>query len=343
GCGQIAQIAHLPYLQELPQFEIGALCDRSSRVLAALSEKYRVQQCFTDYLDLVRQTDLDAVLVTNKNHAPVILAALNEGKHVLVEKPMVFNLKQADEVIQAARTNKRVLMVAYMKRYDPGYQYAQKIIQGMDSIYLIRMHDFAGTYQINNEIYDLVYPTDLSEELAKTEQEQIANGLLGDIGADQSDYLSLYDILMHLTIHDINVMNGIFGIPQVKYAKIHHEVFMNAVLEYPGGVQCMWESGNSVDLMDWDEQLWVYGKDRRVELRFPFPYLRNAATMVNVNQMEGATSVDKRVLVSFDEAFRREWLHFYQCVTEGHEPVTGPEEARKDIEFTAGLFRSAMK
>jgi predicted dehydrogenase len=55
GCGQIAQIAHIPFLQALPQFEVGALCDLSPAVVEALGEKYRVDNRYVDFQEMVRQ------------------------------------------------------------------------------------------------------------------------------------------------------------------------------------------------------------------------------------------------------------------------------------------------
>lgn len=340
GCGQIAQIAHLPYLQELPMFEIGAICDFSPKVLSELGSKYRLNedQCYLDYNDLVKREDLDVVLVTNKDHGPVILAALEAGKHVMTEKPMTLNLGEADDVIRSAKANKRTVMVGYMKRYDPAYQYALDVIKGMGKIHMIRMHDFAGSYTINPEIYSLAVGDDLSKAELDAATAEFHRKLLVDIGEERRPHLELYDILMHLCVHDINVLQGAFGIPKIHSAWAYDDTFVNALLEYPDGKKVVWESGNLVTLMDWDEQLWVFGRDQRVEVRFPFPYLKNAATVVNINSNEGRASVDRRVVVSFDEAFKREWIHFYECVTNGREPMTNPAEARRDIEFLAELM-----
>lgn len=342
GCGQIAQIAHIPYIIELPMLELKALCDISPMVVDGLGEKYRIFERYTDYEDMVKKADIDAVMITTKDHYPVIMAALQAGKHVLVEKPMVFNVSQADDVIAAVKENERTLMVAYMKRYDPAYEYALNVFKEMKKIHMIRMHDFAGSYLINNQIYELIAPTDLDPEIVNKGQKEIEEGELKDIGADRRKYLGLHDILLHLCVHDINVIHGAFGIPEkILFAQAYDDLFLNALLEYKDGKKLVWESGNEINLWDWDEQLWVYGKEKRVEIRFPFPYLKNATTVVNINQNEGPSSIDKRVVTSFDEAFKREWKHFYDCVVNGKYPRTPPEEARKDIEFLGELLKAA--
>lgn len=343
GCGQIAQIAHLPYLQELPQFEISALCDLSPAVVESLSEKFKVNKRFTDVNEMVQQTELDAVLITNKNHAQPAIAAMEMGKHVLVEKPIAFNLKQAQEMVDAARRNNVRLMVAYMKRYDPAFENAHEIVAQMDKIHMIRVHDFAGTYGINLEIYDLVKREDLDKETIEAATKQDQADLLADIGADRSDLLEAHDIMIHLCIHDINALHGLYGLPdEIVAAHLYDSTFVTGLMRYKNGVRCMWETGNLISLVDWDEQIKVWGPDRRLEIKFPFPYLKNAPTILNIDSNDGTSAVTRQVVTSYDEAFKREWRHFYECVVNNLTPRTSGEEAKADLEFAVELLRAAL-
>jgi predicted dehydrogenase len=343
GCGQIAQFAHLPFLQALPQFEVGALCDLSPAVVEALGEKYRVENRYVDFMEMVRQDDLDAVLVTNKNHAAPAIAAMEAGKHVLVEKPMAFNLKQADEMIAAAKRNQVKLMVGYMKRYDPAYELAQQMVSQMDKVHMLRVHDLAGTYAINFEIYDLVTAADLDRDALASLIQQDQADMLADIGPDRPDLLEAHDIMIHLCIHDINALHGLYGLPDDIVAAQHYDgTFVTALLTYQDGVRCMWETGNLVSLVDWDEQIKVWGPDRRIEIKFPFPYLKYAATVLNIDENQGTSAVKKQIVTSYDEAFKREWRHFYDCVVNDKTPRTGPEEARADLEFGVELMKAAI-
>jgi len=342
GCGQIAQIAHLPYLQELPQFEIGALCDISSKVVESLGEKYKVKHLFTDYRDMVKREDLDAILIANKNHALPAIAAMEAGKHVLVEKPIAFNLKQADEMIAAAKRNKVKLMVGYMKRYDPAFETAQKIVTQMDGIFMIRVHDFAGTYQINHEIYDLVEASDLSPEIIEETRKQDQADMLQDIGTDRLDLLDAHDIMIHLAIHDINALHGLYGLPQkLVAASLFDSNIVTALFQYANNVHVVWESGSIITLVEWDEQIRVWGKDKRIEIRFPFPYLKNAPTLLLIDENDGSAAIKKQITCSFDEAFKREWRHFYDCIVYDHQPRTSAVEAREDLAFAVNLLQQA--
>ena len=100
GCGLIAQMMHLPHLVELDElYELGAVCDVSPGALAFVGDRYGVARRHRDWRDLL-QEPLDAVLIaTPGSHAPVALAALRAGKHVLTEKPMCYTLREADELV----------------------------------------------------------------------------------------------------------------------------------------------------------------------------------------------------------------------------------------------------
>jgi predicted dehydrogenase len=101
GCGEIAQIMHLPFLSQLPQFEIAALCDLSPTMLDAMGDRYGVAARYTDYQDLVATPELDVVAILTMDHYPAARAAIAAGKHVFVEKPLAFSREEARELVTA--------------------------------------------------------------------------------------------------------------------------------------------------------------------------------------------------------------------------------------------------
>ena len=342
GCGEIAQISHIPYLLESPNFDVESICDLSPMVVEQLGDKYHISKRFTDFSELVKDDSTDVVLITNKNHAAPALAAMEHGKHVFVEKPIALNLRQADEMVRSAKANQVKLLVAYMKRFDPAYEAMQKMIPDIEKIHMIRVHEFAGTYTINRDIYDLVKASDLDPEILKDANKEIQMDLLEDIGQDRLDLLDAHDIMIHLCIHDINALRGLYGLPEtIVSADLFDSNFITSLMKYQNGVHLVWESGNLVTLNDWDEQITFYGSNRSLELRFPFPYLKNAASILNIRKNSGKTAVRKQIVTSYDEAFRREWQHFYECVINDVAPRTGAVEGRNDLAFAVALTKAA--
>lgn len=341
GLGQIAQIMHLRYLKELPEFEIVAVCDLSKNLAESVGTHYGVARRFTDYRALLEQPDVEVVLNVTRNHYPVSVDALEAGKHLMTEKPIGFNLDEADQIIAAARRNHRKLMVAYMKRYDPSYQWALQRFKKIENLSLIRVHDFGGAFQINNEIYDLYRGGDIPESAIKAEEENVQASLVRAIGADRADLARTYSSLLHLCTHDTVILRQAFGNPEkILYADAYGASNVVAVFQYGPTTRCVWESGMSRDVTPWDETLTAYGADAIVEVKFPFPYLHNGETAVDVTEREGSSFVQKKVVASYDEAFKREWRHLYECIVEDKEPMTSGEEGRADVALLIDLIKA---
>ncbi|WP_246078988.1 Gfo/Idh/MocA family protein [Paenibacillus piri] len=91
GLGEVAQIIHLPVLESLSdKFEITAVCDISPKLLEVAGDRYNVSNRYTNAAELASLSELDAVLVCNSDeyHADCVIAAVQNKKHVLIEKPM---------------------------------------------------------------------------------------------------------------------------------------------------------------------------------------------------------------------------------------------------------------
>ncbi len=233
-------------------------------------------------------------------------------------------------------------MVGYMKQYDPAYGVMKSMVPDLDKLHMIRVHEFAGTYLINREIYDLVKAADLDPEVLREANAENQREMLADIGPDRTDLLDAHDIMIHLCIHDINALHGLYGLPEkIVTANLFDSNFVTALMEYENGTHLVWESGNLISLVDWDEKIQFYGSNRFLELNFPFPYLKNAATELNIRENEGSSAVRKQVIASYDEAFRREWQHFYDCIINDKEPMTNAEIGREDLAFAVKLTKAA--
>ncbi|MFL5801980.1 MAG: Gfo/Idh/MocA family protein [Roseiflexaceae bacterium] len=343
GCGEIAQIMHLPFLTELRDlFELRAICDISPRLVETVGEIFHVPHRYIDYAELLARDDLDAVAILTSDHAPVAIAAARAGKHIFVEKPMCFGVKEG-RAIQAAAAERGIrLMVGYMKRYDPGYEYAQQLFRTMAGVRLIRVHDLTGRGPLApQEIYSLYRADDLPEATRARLQAETYAHLAEGLGLDRPDLVRAYGTMLGLSSHDITVLRGAFGDPlAVRYAEVSSGgQIVLAVLEYPDEMRCVWEIGNIPQATrSWfDEELTVFGSAQTVTVRFPNPYVRYAPTIVHVQEMDGAAQAERAVTASYDESFRREWRHFYDCVTTGAMPRTGAAEGLRDVEILRAI------
>lgn len=126
GAGSIASKRHLPEYAENENVEIVAVCDINEQRAKEIGTKFGAAKIFTDYRDLLKE-DLDAVSVCTPNylHAPISIAALEAGKHVLCEKPMATSEEEADQMISAAEKSGKTLMIGHNQRLVESHQQAK--------------------------------------------------------------------------------------------------------------------------------------------------------------------------------------------------------------------------
>ena len=130
GCGKVARTLHLAEYVNSDYTDLVAYCDVDSKSIAETVERYGERPVYKDYRKMLAKERLDCVSVCTPNylHCEVVLAALEAGANVLVEKPMALTLKQADAMIDTARRRKKVLMVSQTQRFSAVHQKAKEVI-----------------------------------------------------------------------------------------------------------------------------------------------------------------------------------------------------------------------
>lgn len=130
GCGSIATHRHIPEYAANEHAEIIAVCDIVEERAKERAKTYGATSC-TNYEELLANSEIDAVSVCLPNylHAPVSIAALHAGKHVLCEKPMATSHDEAQDMIAAAEKSGKKLMIAHNQRFVPSHVRARKLIE----------------------------------------------------------------------------------------------------------------------------------------------------------------------------------------------------------------------
>lgn len=129
GCGSIAKHRHLLEYDINERVEITAVCDVVQERAEEAAAKYQAK-AYTDYKELLKKEDIDAVSVCLPNylHASVSIDALDAGAHVLCEKPMATSTEEADQMIEAAKRNGKKLMIGHNQRFVTSHQKARELI-----------------------------------------------------------------------------------------------------------------------------------------------------------------------------------------------------------------------
>lgn len=111
--------------------EIACLVDVDEKRVSDLAREIGCEH-YTDYREAMIRDDVDCVVVAtpNKFHAPITVAALKAGKHVICEKPLARTSKEAQEMVEAAKRNKVFLKTGSNLRYFSNVKKAKELIEG---------------------------------------------------------------------------------------------------------------------------------------------------------------------------------------------------------------------
>lgn len=335
GAGVIAQVMHLHYLRELAShFEMVALCDIAAENAEVNAASYAIPMVFTDWREMLSEAPIDVVLIlTSGSHAPIAIEAAKAGKHVLVEKPMCFSVKEGKRMRDAAAESGTTLMVAYPKRYDPAFERFRGEVAGITDPRLLRVTTLEAPFIPYVEHYPLAAVAPVPAAAIERWQAETAASITTAIGeADEFLRKTYQFVLVDSLVHEINTVRAILGEPdRLDYVDLQPSS-LTAMLRFDGlPVSIHW-----LDLpgfTKYEMEFACYGPDKRVTLTFPSPFLRSAPTLLEVEGGDDGTARSWRTeeITSYDSAFKAELMAFHDCVTTGRSPITDAGDALRDI------------
>lgn len=121
GAAAIVPSALLKPARSVPEAQIVAIAARDPRRAEVFARKQHISRVHRTYGDLLADPEIDAIYnpLPNSLHAEWTIRALRAGKHVLCEKPLASNAREAQEMAQVARETGLVLSEAFAYRYHP--------------------------------------------------------------------------------------------------------------------------------------------------------------------------------------------------------------------------------
>ncbi|MGQ9604100.1 MAG: Gfo/Idh/MocA family protein [bacterium] len=287
-------------MDELVESEIVWVCDKESTQFQKLAPLYPHLRFTNDLGKIISDNSIDAVVVAtdSNSHYEVTKACLEHGKHVLVEKPLALNSKDAIDLIETADKHKRILMVGHLLRYHKGIQ---KLKDYIDQGYLGKLL-YVYTARVN----------------------------LGRIRKDEN-------ALWSLGTHDISVANYLVGSKPLSvtasgqsYVRkgIYDVVFVT--LHFPGDVMAhlhvSWLDPHKIrkitvvgdkkmavlDDMETTEKLRIY--DKGIDYS---PSYGDYAESLSIRI--GDIYIPK---IDMAEPLKVECKHFLECIEKGKTPLT---------------------
>jgi len=121
---------HAVNFRDTAEAALVAICDVNPERLEQVAHEVHPWRTYTNYEDLIADTEIDAVAVALPNalHERVVLMALEAGKHVMCEKPLAMNAVEGERMVETSRRLNRKLMMHFNYRFQPSSQAIKRAI-----------------------------------------------------------------------------------------------------------------------------------------------------------------------------------------------------------------------
>jgi predicted dehydrogenase len=352
GGGLVAQAMHLHHLAHLSRrFELVAVVDPSATVREGLQRRYGLEATFASHEQLLDGTKLDALVICSpaQTHAEVTLAALERGLHVFVEKPMCITLADADRIVEARDRAGKVVQVGYMKRFDPAWERMLERLPGSAAelryiTVVVNDPEFAPYFGPD----DIVRGTDIPADVLEAGREQLHSQVRAAVGSDSPDVVTaLEGSFLGSLVHDVNLVHGLLErLGEPLPAEVVGGDLWNEGRAVSGAVRLAngsrWDSAwiQLLDTHEYHESVRFFFGEEVHSLTFPSPWLKQSPTRYDVARAANGGNATES-FQSYEESFARELVHFHDCVVNGTECRTPPEQARLDIDVLTQMFLKA--
>jgi predicted dehydrogenase len=129
GYGMAGQVFHAPVIHSVPELRLKKIVERHGN---QSKERYPRVEIVRDVSELLEDDEIELIVVAtpNSSHFELARQSLMTGKHVVVDKPFTNTSAQAQELIELAKAQKRVITVHHNRRWDGDFLTVQKLIDG---------------------------------------------------------------------------------------------------------------------------------------------------------------------------------------------------------------------
>ncbi len=318
GAGYIINI-HATAAQAQEDVELSAVVEKYPEKAAPLARKFGIRSQFETVEQLLQDCAVDALVIGTPNflHAPQAIAALNAGVHVLVEKPMAMNAREAERMAEASQRSGAILMVAHCWRFDQDVKWLKAQSKKLGRIirtkgYGVHSHwGPAGWF---------------------TQKKLAGGGALADMG-----------------IHALDTARFLIGDPQPVsvYARIgtHYKEFdvddTGVILvDWDNGVTSYIESGWWQPHMDGPEAATQLYGTRGFGQLFPTRLeIPNARTQ-KVDVIDAGTTFPRKEHCP-QSMYDAQMAYFLDCIRRKKTPVPGALEGLANMKVVDAAYRSA--
>lgn len=133
---------HLRVVSDIPQFQLTCGVDVRREALLDACAPFQIKT-FQDYREIVDLIDGVMISTPTDSHFTIAKFFLEQGKHVLIEKPIVNEISQADQLIQLAGEKKLIVAVGHLERFNPAVEYVNSVVNNPRFVEVQRLGPFS--------------------------------------------------------------------------------------------------------------------------------------------------------------------------------------------------------
>ncbi|MDH5571541.1 MAG: Gfo/Idh/MocA family oxidoreductase [Gammaproteobacteria bacterium] len=127
GVGYLGKF-HAQKYARLKDSNLIAVCDTNQTIAKGIADEYGVEVC-GDYKNLIGKVDAVSIVVPTQKHYDVAKFMLENGVHVLLEKPITSTVEQAKELVAIAKQNKLKLQIGHLERFNPAIMALENVLK----------------------------------------------------------------------------------------------------------------------------------------------------------------------------------------------------------------------
>jgi predicted dehydrogenase len=294
-----------------------SICDKDERNLNRARKAYPQVTATKDSCEILRSKDIDAVAVITpvSSHFNLAKKALENGKHIFVEKPFTATVQEAEELIELAEKKKLIIMVDHTFIFTGAVRRIKQIIEEKtlgDLYYYDSVRVNLGLFQPDvNVIWDLA-PHDFAVMDYLIDEKPAA------VAASGKAHVNGHEDMAYVTVHFANNLIGHFNVNWLSPVKVRTTLI--------GGEKKMlvWND------LEADEKIKVYDKGVVVTNR-------ESDYNMRVNYRSGDMFAPR---VEQSEALKTLTEYFVRCVTEGERPVNDGHAGLRVVKLLEACNRS---
>lgn len=317
GLGGITQVVHMPVLSKMEDVEIAAVCDSDFSKCRNIAKKYNVEKYYKDVDKMLEENpEVSAVIIATQTnfHKDVSLKCLQAEKHILIEKPIARNYKEAKVIVEAGKKYKKKIMVAMNNRFrnDMMLQRTFTKAKELGEIFYIK----AGWIKPQS-----------SNQKWMLEKEKSGGGVFLDNGIAMLDLaLWLLDFPEAKSVTASNYSHYTKSVEDSSIAMIKFK--NNTTLT----IEVSWSLLREGELFYCN----VYGKEGSSSINPIKIYKRMDGELYNITPKKIATPSNV-----FKKSYEYELRHFIGAVTGKHNIISTGEDALKAIQIVDAVYKSA--